>query len=153
MQKLLFLGLLGITINSYSQTEKTVDTLSYAHIKIAVPENCEAKSEYELLDCQNFSVQWLYLNEEMLKAIPGEFYQQFEQQQNVVDKDKMILQSFKSELNGYKFKTRNSGKTRYRIIVAGTVNNQPLLLNIGSEKNIKETSDLSEFLRTIIEIK
>ena len=122
-------------------------------MKIAVPENCVAKSEYELLDCEDISVQWLYLNKEMLEVVPTQFFNQFEQQQNVVDKEKMTIESYSSELTGYKFKTRNSGKTRYAIIVSGTVNNQPLLLNIGSEKNVKKTSDLSEFLRTIIEIK
>lgn len=153
MKKLLLIGIIFITSNLFSQTENKIDSLSYAHIKIAVPENCVAKSEYELLDCEDISVQWLYLNKEMLEVVPTQFYNQFEQQQNVIDKEKMKIESYSSELNGYKFKTRNSGKIRYVIIVSGTVNNQPLLLNIGSEKNVKKTSDLSEFLRTIIEIK
>ena len=122
-------------------------------MKIAVPEMCVAKSPYELLDCEDISVQWLYLTKEMLEAVSAQFYSQFEQQQNVVKKEKIRIGSFGSELNGYKFKTKNSGKIRYAIMVTGTVNNQPLLLNIGSENNIEKTSDLSEFLKTIIEIK
>ena len=138
MKKLLLIGIIFITSNLFSQSENKIDSLSYAHIKIAVPENCIAKSEYELLDCEDISVQWLYLNKEMLEVVPTQFYNQFEQQQNVIDKEKMTIESYSSELNGYKFKTRNSGKIRYAIIVSGTVNNQPLLLNIGSEKNVKK---------------
>ena len=62
MKRIFFSAFIALSINSYGQSEKQIDSLNYAHMKIAVPENCEAKSEYELLDCDGVSIQWIYLN-------------------------------------------------------------------------------------------
>ncbi len=48
---------------------------------------------------------------------------------------------------------KNPDGISYRIIVYGTINNQPLLLNIGTKTDINETADLNDFLKGIIEIK
>ena len=46
--------------------QQKIEKLQYAETSIEVPENCTAKSEYEILDCNGFSAQWLFLNEEMV---------------------------------------------------------------------------------------
>ena len=137
MKRIIILVFIALSINSYGQSEKQIDSLNYAHMKIAVPENCEAKSEYELLDCDGISIQWLYLNDEMLKTVPDQFMGQFTNQKTT----------------GYKFKMKYTDGISYRIIVYGTVNNQPLLLNIGTKTDINETADLNGFLKKLIEIK
>jgi hypothetical protein len=48
---------------------------------------------------------------------------------------------------------KNTDGISYRIIVYGNVNNQPLLLNIGTKTDINETADLNGFLKKLIEIK
>ncbi len=73
MKRIIIIAFITLSINSFGQTKKQIDSLNYAHMKIAVPENCQAKSEYELLDCDGFSIQWLYLNEEILKTVPSQF--------------------------------------------------------------------------------
>lgn len=153
MKRIIFLAFITLSINSFGQSEKLVDSLNYAHMKIAVPENCQAKSEYELLDCDGISIQWLYLNNEMLKTVPTQFIEQFSNQKSNKKRTELIAESFGSELNGYKFKMKNSDGISYRIIVYGTVNNQPLLLNIGTKTDINETADLSDFLKKLIKIK
>ena len=144
----LIIGTLKI---SAQETEK-IKELNYAGIKILVPNNCEAKSEYELLKCNNVDTQWLYLNEEMLKTVPTQFLTQFGSQSIVKKESDFKLKSFKSELTGKKFKLKSDGKINYRIIVSGIVNNQPLLLNIGTENDIIKNTDLNEFLMKIIDV-
>ena len=61
------------TIKISAQETEKIKELNYAGIKITVPNNCQAKSEYEILDCNNTNIQWLYLNDEMLKTIPQQF--------------------------------------------------------------------------------
>ena len=152
MKRIIILAFITFSINSYGQTGNKIDSLNYAHMKIAVPENCQAKSEYELLDCDGISIQWIYLNEEMLKTVPNQFIGQFTNQTATKKRAEIRMKSFGSELTGYKFKMKNSNKISYRIIVYGTVNNQPLLLNIGTETDINETADLNDFLKGIIEL-
>lgn len=152
MKKILLLIFTIISTIANGQEKKQIDSLNYAHIKIAIPENCHAKSEYELLDCNGFSIQWLYLTDKMLKTVPNQFIDKFSKQPNVKSKSKITLESFGSKLNGFKFKMINSDKIFYRIIVYGIVNNQPLLLNIGTDNDIKSNSDLTDFLRKIITV-
>jgi hypothetical protein len=153
MKRIIILAFIALSINSYGQSEKKIDSLNYAHMKIAVPENCEAKSEYELLDCDGISIQWIYLNDEMLKTVPNQFIGQFTNQKTTEKRTEIKVESFGSELSGYKFKMKTTDGISYRIIVFGTVNNQPLLLNIGTKIDINETADLNGFLRKLIEIK
>ncbi|TYC07436.1 hypothetical protein ES677_15065 [Bizionia gelidisalsuginis] len=153
MKKIILLIIMIIAVNSYGQTEKRIDSLSYAHMKIAVPENCQAKSEYELLDCDGITIQWIYLTAEMLKSVPSQFITQFSEQESIKKRTEFQLESYGSELNGYKFKMKNSNGISYRLIVYGTVNNQSLLINIGTDNDIKKTSDLSEFLQKLISVK
>ena len=153
MRKILLLIFITLNVNLYGQSENQIDSLNYANIKIAVPENCQAKSEYELLDCDGISIQWLYLNDEMLKTVPNQFIEQLTNQKSTKNRNEIKVESFGSILTGYKFSLDNNGEISYRIIVYGSVNNQPLLLNIGTEANIETTSDLNDFLKKIIEIK
>lgn len=141
----------GAVKASAQETEK-IKELNYAGNKILVPNNCEAKSEYELLNCNNTDVQWLYLNEEMLKTVPTQFLSQFGSQSIVKKENDFKLKSFNSELTGKKFKLKSDGKTTYRIIVSGIVNKQPLLLNIGTENDIIKNSDLNELLGKLISV-
>ena len=152
MKRIIIIAFVALSISSYGQSENQIDSLNYAHMKIAVPENCEAKSEYELLDCDGISIQWLYLNDEMLKTVPNQFIGQLTNQETTKKRTEIKVQSFGSELTGYKFKMKNSDGLLYRIFVYGTVNNQPLLLNIGTKTDINNTSDLSNFLKKLIEI-
>jgi len=140
------------SIKIYAQKIEKINELNYAGIKILVPNNCEAKSEYELLNCNNTDIQWLYLNEEMLKSVPAQFLNQFASQSIVKKESDFKLKSFNSELTGKKFKLKSDGKITYRIIVSGIVNKQPLLLNIGTENDIIKNSDLNEFLLNLIDV-
>lgn len=152
MKKTLLLFFLLSPIALFAQAEKSIDSLNYAGIKIAVPENCIATSEYELLNCNGSTIQWLYLNQEMLKTVPDQFISQFSNQPNFIKKSKIALKSFGSDLQGVVFKIKNTDMDAFKIIAYGTVNGQPLLLNIGTDKEIKQTEDLSDFLQKLISV-
>ena len=82
-------------VKTFAQETEKIKELSYAGIKILVPNNCEAKSEYELLNCNNVDIQWLYLNEEMLKTVPTQFLTQFGSQSIVKkESDFKLLKEF-----------------------------------------------------------
>jgi len=153
MKEIIILAFIALSLSSYGQSEKQIDSLNYVHMKIAVPENCEVKSEYELLDCDGASIQWLYLNDEMLKTVPNQFMEQFKNKKTTKKQTEIKVESFGSELNGYKIKMKNSGGISYRIIVYGTVNNQPLLLNIRTKKDVNETADLGSTTNLMENIK
>ena len=142
-----------LTLNSFAQTTEKIDSLNYAGIKIIVPEDCTAKSQYELLECNGNSIQWLYLNKEMLKSVPNQIITQFTQRPNTQKQGKIKLVSFGQELDGIKFKIKNSNKTNYTLMAFGSVNNQPLFLNISTNKEIIENSDIDDFLSRIIQLK
>ena len=140
------------TLKVSAQETPKIEKLDYAGNKIVVPNNCEAKSEYELLNCNNTDIQWLYLNEEMLKTVPNQFLNQFANQTIVKKRSNFKLKSFNSELIGEKFKLKSDGKVSYRIIVYGIVNKQPLLLNIRTETDLLKNSDLNELLAKLINL-
>ena len=59
--------ILSLFFNFTLYAQENIRKLNYAKIEIPVPENCVAKSEYEIVDCNGFSAQWLFFNEEMVK--------------------------------------------------------------------------------------
>jgi hypothetical protein len=142
--------LIFVTIKVSGQETRKINELDYAGIKIAIPNNCEAESEYELINCNKTDIQWIYLSEETLKTMPKDFLNSFGHQSNMIKRSVFKLKSFNSELVGAKFKFKYDGKIKYRIIVFGIVNKQPLLLNIGTEINLKRNSDLNELLSKFI---
>ena len=138
--------LLFVTTLNFAQTK--IDKLQYAKTMIAVPENCTAKSEYEIIDCNGFSAQWLFLNEEMVKQkVNEQISTEIEEQFDYKEKEaiKFISQGEMFEGNIYQMK-----KGTYRIIGFGRVNDIALVLNLGFEKIVKSNSDLSEFERNFI---
>jgi len=63
-----------------------------------------------------------------------------------------MLRTFGSTLKGYKFTFKNS-ESKNRLIVYGTVNKQPLILNVASEDELMGIIDSNEVLKKIIKIK
>ena len=150
MKKLLLIFCLVCIGNSISQSKNEIKTLDYANIEVEIPTNCTAKSNYELLDCDGVSVQWIYLTEAMLKSAPKKLIKEFSK--NTKTKEQIEVVSFGATLKGYKFTYKNPENWN-RIIVYGIVNKQPLILNVASEDELIAISGTNEFLKKIIKIK
>ncbi len=146
---LLFFFLLSIS-HSFSQNNKEIKALEYAHMEIEIPSKCKAKSKYELLDCNGFSAQWLYVNQEVLKTTSEQLFKQFNKK--TISKKKIEVISFGATLKGYLFTYKNKEHWN-RMIVYGTVNKQPLILNVASEDELIGFSGLNTFLKKIMKIK
>ncbi|PRD56021.1 hypothetical protein [Sphingobacterium gobiense] len=135
---------------SLTWAQERIDNLTYARTAIKVPEGCLTKSEYQISDCNGFSAQWLYLNEEMVKqGVNEQIFLQFEQQITYETKKTIKFTSQNHKLKGSKYLLAN-GTTR--IIGFGRVNGIPLILNLGFEKNPKNNNELTEFEKNFINL-
>lgn len=146
MKKILLILLFVTTI---TLAQDKVDKLQYAKTLIAVPKNCTAKSEYEIIDCNGFSAQWLFLTDEMVKQkVNEQISTQIELQFDYKDKKviKFISQGELFEGNIYQMK-----KGTYRIIGFGRVNGIALVLNLGFDKKVNSNSDLNQFEKNFIQ--
>ena len=142
--------ILAIAFFSSVYGQESTNTLTYAKTEIIVPDGCSAKSKYEVIDCNGFSAQWLYLKKEMIdQGVVKQLFTQFEQQFQYSKKSDFNFKSQNQDFEGFQYKMKN-GTT---IIVAlGKVDGQWLILNLGFEKAPKKNSDLSKFEKNFIEL-
>ena len=143
--------ILSLFFNFTLYAQENINKLNYAKIEISVPENCVAKSEYEIIDCNGFSAQWLFFNEEMIKQkINEQFQAQIEEQFEYKKKKNIEFTSQNQKFKGTKYELKNG---TYRIIGFGRINDIPLLLNLGFEKDPKDNENLNEFEKNFINLK
>ena len=149
MKKIIIISSLFFNFILYAQ--ENISQLNYAKIEISVPENCVAKSEYEITDCNGFSAQWLYFNEEMIKQKVNEQFQAQIEEQFVYKKKKNIeFTSQNQKFKGTKYELKDG---TFRIIGFGRINKIPLLLNLGFKKDPNDNKNLTEFEKNFISLK
>lgn len=133
-----------------ARAQENIKELQYAHVKIAVPEGCTAVSDYELMDCNGFSVQWLYLSKEMVQqGVHKSFLDQTAQQFDYKTKKKINFSSQKQPFKGTKFEMKDG---TFRIVEFGVVTDVPLILNLKFAKEPKDNTSLSELEKNFIEL-
>lgn len=147
MKKFILFFFLLLCLNSRGQEK--IEYLNYSHIKIPVPENCLAKSEFELIDCDGFSVQWLFLNEMNVKLgvhkiIQGRMAEKFEFKK----KKSIQFTSQNQKFRGSRYEMQDGS---FRIIAFGRINKVPLILNMGFKQEPKNNTELSEFEKNFIQ--
>ena len=131
--------------------QQKIEKLQYAETSIEVPENCTAKSEYEILDCNGFSAQWLFLNEEMVKQkVHEQIFKQMEEQFDYTSKKSINFFSQNQPFTGFVYKMKNGSS---RIIGFGKVNEIALVLNLGFQNEPKNNDELSIFEKNFITFK
>src|SRR5690606_23832779 len=148
MKNLFLILLMAFFSTVYGQESN--DTLTYAKTEIIVPNGCSAKSNYEILDCNGFSAQWLYLNQEMIdQGVQQQLISQLEQQFMFSKKSELKFKSQNQVFQGLKYRMKNGTS---RILGFGKVDGQWLVINLGFEDEPKRNSDLSEFEKNFIEL-
>lgn len=149
MKKIIFVILILLNISVFAQEK--IEKLQYAKTEIEVPKNCVAKSEYEILDCNGFSAQWLFLNDEMVKQkINEQLSNQLEQQLDYKSKKSIKFTSQNQAFEGTKYKMKNGA---LRIIGFGRVNEIPLILNLGFQNEPKNNDELTDFEKQFVSFK
>lgn len=150
MNKKLILILLTLFTGMTVYSQEKVKNLKYARTEIRVPVNCEAKSEYELIDCNGFTAQWLFLKDEMIEqSIHKQVFDQIEQQFDYKKKKSLSFISQNQPFKGYGYEMKSGN---YKIVGFGKVNDIYLILNLGFDKKPKGNSDLSEFEKNFINL-
>ncbi len=142
--------ILSLFFNFTLNAQENISKLNYAKTEISVPENCVAKSEYEIIDCNGFSAQWLFFDDEMIKQkINEQFQAQIEEEFEYKKKKNIEFTSQNQKFKGTKYELKNG---TYKIIGFGRINDIPLLLNLGFQKDPKNDKSLTEFEKNFINL-
>ena len=149
MKYLCIISCLFIFSLSFSQSGKKIKSLNYANNEIKVPENCKAASEFELSNCNGFSVQWEHLSNTNFKSAMGRWLKDHSKDNKT--KTPIQVTSFGAELRGFML-TYNNPDRQNRLVVYGTVNKQPLILSVASEDELIAFSSSNSFLKNLIVI-
>lgn len=146
----LVVGLL-LTTTAFGQTSTKVDSLSFCFNKYKVPKGCIAESKYQV-KCDNYSMDWLYMNKQMLQYMPDQFINQLAGQMKKFKKEPITCYLLDKEVKGYKISFKTENGTGYQLIAYGTVNGQPVLVQLSLNTDPKTNDDISEFPRQIIHL-
>ncbi len=129
--------LLFTTLCFYGQ-DKKISFLDLVGNNIQVPRGCEAQSVYELQACNGTSIKWDYYNTEMLSEVFNATITAFSESND--SKTEVSFTSFGGKLTGYKFKMG----TTFQYFLMGTIKDQPLMINLGTPKDITKSDDLND---------
>lgn len=141
------------SISAYGQTTKQVNLLTFASKEFKTPEGCKAESQYQVL-CDDYTMVWLYMNNEMLKTMPDQAVNQLSGQLKDFKKKSITVYLLGEEAKGYKisFKNESTKKTGYQIIAYGVANGQPVLVQLSLNKEPKTDDDLPDFPKQIVRL-
>ncbi|TDQ79056.1 hypothetical protein [Sphingobacterium yanglingense] len=107
--------------------------------------------DYELLDCNGFSAQWLYLSKEMVQqGVHKSFLDQTMQQLDYKTKTTIKFWSQNQPFKGIRFEMKDG---TFRIIGFGEVTGVPLILNLKFAREPKDNDSFSVFEKNFIELK
>src|SRR5258705_10230950 len=101
MKYILIIFLFAMANTLSAQETKQIDTLSFCGNKYKTPVGCKTESEYQL-DCDTFSIQWLYMNDAMLKTMPEHLVGQLEEQMREFKKEPITPYLLGTKVMGYK---------------------------------------------------
>lgn len=138
-------------LTAFGQANEQVEKLNFCNQELDVPASCVAESPYQL-QCDNYSIQWLYMNEEMLKAMPEQFVAQLSGQMKKFKKEPITCFLLDSEAKGYKISFKTDTGIAHQIIAYGTANNQPVLVQLSLDKEPKSNEDIPAVPRQIVRL-
>ena len=151
MKQIMTILFLAATTFANGQEAKQIDSLSFCHNKYKAPTGCKTASEYQV-QCDNYSIQWLYMNDEMFKTMPEQFVSQLAGQMKKFKKEPITPYLLDKEVKGYKISFKSDSGTQYQIIAYGVANGQPVLVQLSLDKEPKTNDDIPEFARQIVKL-
>lgn len=152
MKHIFTLIFISISALLYSQSPKPIDTVVFCYNNYKVPAECKAVSETEL-QCDNYSVEWFYMNEDLIETMPDQFvYEQSTNWGKKYEKQAIKCYILNTEVKGYKVSFKGEKKMVYKIIAFGTANEQPVLVQLTMNKNPETNKDLPEFVTQFLKL-
>lgn len=150
-QRMFFILFMCSTI-VWGQEKKEVKFLHFCGEKISVPLECQAGSDYELT-CEDFSLQWMYLEPDMLSFAPQQYINQMDERLKKFRKRGIKLMSLGKEIDGYLISHKDDKEIKYKIVAYGTVNNQPVLIHLSMLSEPKNNEALPVHVRQFLTLK
>ena len=127
------------------------DSLSFCNRKYKTPPGCLTASEYQV-KCDDYMIQWIYMNEELLKTLPDQFITQLGAQLRDFEKVSISPYLFDNEAKGYKTKFLSDNGIYYQLIGYGIANGQPVLVQLTLYKDFMSNDDIPAFARQFIRL-
>jgi hypothetical protein len=150
---LLLLSLLTFGICNLFGQSTEIKKVKYARTEIEVPADYYAKDEYSI-ESNLFSAQWLYLTKEMVEqGVNKQIIEQFEGQLKYSKSTNVDFVSNGGQFSGKKYQLKGDGKLKFRILAFGSVDGQPLVLNLGFKDDPKSGEKFDELIKKFIQLK
>lgn len=151
MKQILVLIILAATHIANGQAAKQYDSLILLNHIYKTPTGCTAKTAYQL-KCDNYSIQWFYMSDGIMKVLPDTIVSQLERQKSAFHKEMIKPYILDQEVKGYKISYESEGRKQYQILAYGIVNEQPILVQLSLNNEPKNNDDIPEFGRQIIKL-
>jgi 5-enolpyruvylshikimate-3-phosphate synthase len=149
---LLFISLLSFGFSNLFGQSTEIKTVKYARTEIEVPAEYHANDEYSI-ESNFFSAQWLYLTKEMIdQGVNKQIMEQFEGQLKYSKSTNVYFVSNGGQFSGNKYQIKGDSKSKYRILAFGSVDGQPLVLNLGFRDDPKSEEKLDELMKKFIQL-
>ena len=142
-----------ISFSNILGQETEIKKVEYAKTEINVPANYNTEDGY-LIENDLFSTQWLYLTKEMVEqGVEKQIIQQFEEQLKYSKTTNIEFVSNGGLLSGKKYQLKGGNKLKFRILAFGSVDGQPLVLNLGFKDDPKSNEKFDDFMLKFIQLK
>lgn len=149
MRIILSILLVCSSLIPFAQTNS--DSISICKISLKVPDSITVNSEYEIRG-KDFSMNWLYMEKNLLDTVPKLFVNQMAQKQQKFSKTPIKLFILDEPANGFKISYDQENHKAYQIIAYGKVNEQPVMIQLLMQKDPKNNTALPAFVRKIIRL-
>ncbi|MEJ5148470.1 hypothetical protein [Sphingobacterium sp. MYb388] len=150
---ILLVSFLIIAISSLVAQSTEIKKVNYANIQIDVPTNYTAKDEYSI-ENNSFSAQWIYLTNKMVEqGVEKQILNQIEKQLKYSKATNISFTSNGEQFSGKKYQLKGEMELIFRIIAFGSINGQPLVLNLAFKKDPKSDEETDELMKKFITFK
>ena len=130
----------------FGQNEKHT-SVDYAGNIIEIPKDYKSKTEYDISG-NGFRASWMYFPAGVdIQEIGNQITNQFESQLPLTEPKDIAFLSSNSDFIGKKYLLDNKS---YVVLGFGTINNQPLFLNMSFEKEPISNKDFDELMKKFI---
>lgn len=144
---------LTLTITRIYGQDIETKKVSYANTLIDIPKDYDSKDAYSI-ESNLFSAQWLYLSKEMVeKGVQKQMIKQFEKQIKFSESTEIDFISNNSLFSGKKYLLKGDSKLKYKILAFGTIDEQPLILNLGFKENPIVDQEFDDLIKKFIQFK
>jgi hypothetical protein len=149
--RFLFITLFILVCKFSFGQRRQVDSLTFCFTKYKVPAGCSSETKYQVM-CDNYSIVWLYMEDQMLEVIPNQLVSQMSGQLKNFKKEAITCFLVDKEVKGYKISYSKDKVKGYQLIASGIVNGQSVLVQLSLDHDPKDNDDIPSFPRQIIRL-